>query len=363
MTSQLDTRGEEGEHRDQDGHLQQHGQAATHGVGTGQAVKFHRLLLLLDGIFLIGIFLVDLGDIGGQETHLGLRDVGLVSERREHELQDDGQHQDDETVVGHELAQPVKHGNDDTGVDPAEEFPTQRDEVGELQVLFGRELVVAREHVVAVRAHVEVERGRCRLIARVRYHRVDIDVLEVVLIVLRVLRVRAGHLGSTHDAVADEDCGEELVLGTHPFEFFLDFLLVAAAFTHILHIATLAGKLVVNATVALLELLAELMTRDLLVPVQVNQVDIQRDDARHVLLHHLHAHHVAAGHKGVLQSPLRAAVELQVHQHGAVVELLGREIEVLGLEALCVVAQGEAVVVVALVKQHELRRLVGLVAL
>ena len=183
LTAQFDTRREEGEHRDKDGHLQQHGQTAAHGVGTGQAVQFHGLLLLLDGIFLIGIFLVDLCDIGGQEAHLGLRDVSLVGQRREHDLEDDGQHQDDETVVAHEFAQPVKDGNDDTCVDPTEELPAQRDEVGELQVLLGRELVVAREHVVAVRAHVEIERGRLRLIARVRYHRVDVDVLEVVFIV------------------------------------------------------------------------------------------------------------------------------------------------------------------------------------
>ena len=235
--------------------------------------------------------------------------------------------------------------------------------MGQLQVLFGRELVVAREHVVAVRAHVEVERGGRGLVARVRNHRVHVDVLEIVLVVGRILGVGTSQLGGAHDAVGNQDGGEELVLGTHPFQLLLHFLLVVAALAGIFHVPTLTGKLVVDAAVALLELLAELMTRDLLVPVQVDEVYVQRDDARHVLLHHLHAHHVAAGDEGVLQSPLCAAVELQVHHHGAVVELLRREVEVLGLEALRVVAQGEAVVVVALVKQHELRRLVGLIAL
>ena len=363
LSSQLDARGEEGEHRDQDRHLQHHGQAATHRVGTRQAVQFHGLLLLLHRILGVGILLVDLGDVRRQESHLGLRDIGLVGQRREHHLQDDGQHQDDQSIVGHELAQPVKHGNDDAGVDPAEEFPSQGNQVGEFQVLFGRILVITREHVVAVRAHIEVERRRHGLVARVGHHRVHVDVLEVLLIVGRVLGVGAGQLGCREHAVGDEHGREELVLGAHPFQFLLDFLLVGAALAGILHFPTLAGKLVVDATVALLKLLAELVARDLLVPVEVHQIDVQRDDARHALLHHLHAHHVTAGHQGVLQSPLGAALEVEVHHHGAVVEALRREVEVFGLEALRVVAQGETVVVVALVKQHELGRLVRLVAL
>ena len=72
LASQLDARGEEGEHREQDRHLQHHGQTATHRVGTRLAVELHGLLLLLDGILLIGVLLVDLGDIGSQDAHLGL---------------------------------------------------------------------------------------------------------------------------------------------------------------------------------------------------------------------------------------------------------------------------------------------------
>ena len=217
--------------------------------------------------------------------------------------------------------------------------------------------------MVAVGAQVEVERRGDGLLARVGNHRVDVDVLEVVLIVGRVLGIDAGQLGCAHHAVGDEDGREELVLGANPLEFVLDFLLVATALAGVLHLAILAGKLVVDAAVALLKLLAELVARDLLVPVEVHQVDIERDDAVHALLHHLHAHHVTAGHQGVLQAPLGTALELQVHQHGAVVQLPRLEVEVLGLEALGVVAQRETVVVVTLVKQHQLGRLVGLVAL
>ena len=134
--------------------------------------------------------------------------------------------------------------------------------------------------MVAVGAHVEVERGCSGLVARVRNQRVDVDVLDVVLILLCALFGRlAGHLGGAHHAVGDEDGREELVLGTDPLEFFLDLLLVVTALAGVLHVTTIAGKLVVDAAVALLELLAELVTRDLLVPVEVHEVDVQGDDA------------------------------------------------------------------------------------
>ena len=97
------------------------------------------------------------------------------------------------------------------------------------------------------------------------------------------------------------------------------------------------------------------MATNLLVPIKVHKVDVQRNNPRHALLHHLHAHHVAARHQGILQTPLCTTLERQVHQHGTVVELLGREVEVLGLKTLRVVAQRETVVVITLVKQYQLR--------
>ena len=190
----------------------------------------------------------------------------------------------------------------------------------------------------------------------------DVHILEVFLVVGCVLGFHADELGCAHDTVADEHCREELILGTHPFELVLDFLLVVAALPGVLHIATLACKLVVDGAVALLELLTELMARDLLVPIEVHKIDVQRDDASHVLLHHLHAHHVAAGDEGVFQAPLGATLKFQIHQQGAVVKLLGLKEEVLGLEALGVIAQGEAVIIVTLVEEHQLRRVPGLVA-
>ena len=192
----------------------------------------------------------------------------------------------------------------------------------------------------------------------------DIHVLEVLLIVGRILLGgNAGHLGGREDTVGNQHGREELVLGTHPLELVGNLLLVVATLAGRLDVTILAGKLVADAAPALLKGLAKLMARDLLVPVKVHKVDVQGDNLCHILLYHLHAHHVAAGHEGIFQSPLGTTLELEVHQHGAVIDLLGFKEEVLGLKTLRVVAQGEAVFVITLVKEHHLRRVVGLVAL
>ena len=86
LTAEVDARWEECEHGEEEGHLEQHGQTAAERACSCEAVESHCLLLTCHGIVLAGVFLVDGLDVGGEETHLCLRHVGLVHERPQSEL-------------------------------------------------------------------------------------------------------------------------------------------------------------------------------------------------------------------------------------------------------------------------------------
>lgn len=90
MAAQLDGRGEEGEHREEYGHLQQQRHTARHRIGAGLAVEGHGLLLTRHGILGTGIFLVDFLYLGGEDTHLRAADKALIRERENHYLDKDG---------------------------------------------------------------------------------------------------------------------------------------------------------------------------------------------------------------------------------------------------------------------------------
>ena len=145
LSAQFYRRGEEGEHCDQHGHLQQHGQTAREGACAGAAVECHCLLLAFEGVFLVGVLLVDLFDLGGKYAHLGLALEALECEGEDDELDEDGKEQDDDAVVADVVAQQREDRYHDERVDPAEKAPAKGYQASK------RQIVVAEGENLALR--------------------------------------------------------------------------------------------------------------------------------------------------------------------------------------------------------------------
>ena len=80
------------------------------GLTPASLVEDHCLLLAGHGILRAGIFVVDGLDVRTEHTHESLALVTLVGEREEHELDENGQQQDDDSIVGDEFAEEIEHG-------------------------------------------------------------------------------------------------------------------------------------------------------------------------------------------------------------------------------------------------------------
>ena len=122
--TQLDSRREEHEEGDQDRHLQQHRQTATHRTRTGTTIQLHRRLLTLQRLLLTRILGVDLLHLRTQHTHLRRRDIRLVGQREENQLHDHRQQENQQTVVGDETTEEVEQRNDKVLIHPTEDTPS-----------------------------------------------------------------------------------------------------------------------------------------------------------------------------------------------------------------------------------------------
>ncbi len=149
LAAQLDGGRQEAEHRDEDGHLDQHRDAASHGTHAAFAVELHDRLLFAERIFLVGIAFVDLVELRLEYPHLCGRHVRLVGQRQDDQFDDDRQDQDDDTVIPDKFAEPVEYVDRQTGIDPADEASAQRNDLLQLQpvgvhdgVLVGAEVVL-----------------------------------------------------------------------------------------------------------------------------------------------------------------------------------------------------------------------------
>ncbi len=108
---------------------------SAHGVDARLLVELHRRLLLFHGVLLLaGISCCQLVDLRFDQAHLGHRNVTLVGERRDDELHQDHQDQDDDAEAGDIVAQEVEDRNHAPAVHPAEDTPAQRNQA--LQVQF-----------------------------------------------------------------------------------------------------------------------------------------------------------------------------------------------------------------------------------
>ena len=151
LLAQFVCRREETEHGDEDGHLEQHRQAARHRTHAGSLVQVHRGLLFLHRVLLLGIAVVQLLDFRFQNAHLGRRHIGFVCNRQQHNLDDDGENQDDNTVAKPVSFQPVENRDNGGTVNPVEqkEAPTERHHLFEVHV-------VGFQQFVLVRAEIEI---------------------------------------------------------------------------------------------------------------------------------------------------------------------------------------------------------------
>ena len=87
-----------------------------------------------------------------------MRLVRLVGEGEQDELDEYSEQEDDKTVVADELAEEIKHVDNDKCIDPAEQGPSQGDNAVEVEaVVFVNTLVVRAEQLVVVGAEEERE--------------------------------------------------------------------------------------------------------------------------------------------------------------------------------------------------------------
>ena len=156
--------------------------------------------------------------------------------------------------------------------------------------------------------------------------------------------------GSDEVLVGDKHAREELVFERHPFQVVVGLILVVACLAEVLHVV--ARKFVEHTTVAFLESLTFLVAHHLLVPFKVHCRHVGRDNGSHVLLHHLHTHEIAVFRKRISDAEVNALSEVEFHQHRRVVFLHRSEVELLGVETVCVGVDGEAVRVVLAVEKH-----------
>ena len=111
--------------------------------------EFHRGLLLLHGVFLLGITRVNLLNFRLQDAHLGRRHIRLEGQRRDHDLDDQREQKNNQTVRTDEAAHPVEERDDHIAGDRADHLAAQRDDILEL-------LAVALQRIEVVRPELEM---------------------------------------------------------------------------------------------------------------------------------------------------------------------------------------------------------------
>ena len=226
LLAQLDRRGEEAEHGDQDRHLDQHRNTAAHGVDARLFIKLHRRLLLFHGVLRLGILLRQFVDLGFDQTHLGHRNVTLVGQRRDHQLHQKHQDEDDDAETADVVAQEVEDRNHAPAVDPSEDAPAQRHETLQINIRTAR-LPDLLEDRVLVGAEIECEVIPFGL-RRIGHAHLRCEGLEQRRLGSR--RVE-GEVGVGHVVRGDEHRREELLLESHPVDLRRDILRLCA-FAH-----------------------------------------------------------------------------------------------------------------------------------
>ena len=93
------------------------------------------------------------------------------------------------------------------------------------------------------------------------------------------------------------------------------------------------------------------MARHFLTPCKVEIGDIGRYHLVHLLLDHLHCHIITTSRQRVTYAKLAASAKVELHNHRAVIKLHRCEVKILGIKALRMCVQYEAIAIGAGIKK------------
>ena len=221
LPPQLDRRGEETEHGDQDRELDQHRDAPSQRIDARLLVEGHHLLLLLHRVVLLGILGIQGVDLGFDDAHLGLRDIALVSQRRNDDLDEDRQDEDDPAEARNILPQEIEDGDHQPAAHPPDNAPAHGDQPVEQQRL-ALCVVDLLQHGVLVGTEVEREVVLFGL-GRIGYgHRGRKSLDKPRIGRCGIVR----HVGVEEVVAGDEHRREELLLEGDPLHRRRDLLLL-----------------------------------------------------------------------------------------------------------------------------------------
>ena len=356
LSPEFDGVGDEVEEGNPDGHLDEHGQAASHGRDTVLGVELHHLLLLLHGVFLLGVFGVDFVHLGLQHAHTGRGQVAFLRGGVDEGLHDEREQQEHDAHVEAEAREPVEEVEDEEAVDPLDDGPPEVHQVLQLEVLVGEaEAVGGLEGVEVVGAQVELHLGG--LLARGVEGRLHLGLIHLQVAAVLLLR-GAGEADVLEVLVADDDGREELVLEVNPVERLLDVL------GDVLHLVELLRALVLylvgEGGVAVLERAAFLLLLGHVVPREVDGRHRRGKEVAQALGLDGEVEHVGLGSQAIgEQEPARAdgcrEGERAVGLRG------GLEVDALAEDVLVLRGQGVVEVALRLAQQHDVLALLVVV--
>ena len=285
LAAQLDRGGEEAEHRNNDRHLDQQRDTTAHRVDTGLLVELHRRLLALHGILLARIFLGQLIDLGLDDAHLGRRYVTFIGQRRDDDLHQHGQDQDNQAETRDKLTQEIEHRNHEPAVHPAENTPAERNQPFQMQfvVPLGRRHMLENGVFVRTEIESEVVMVGLRRIGNRQFRR------KILYVTRAFFRRRKLHISVGEVFRGDHHRREELLLESHPVERRRNrLLLLPVAHPQIVG-RRLAGSPVIDGRIGILVLKPFLVLIGTVAPIDADsrlaghlrchifQIDIQID--------------------------------------------------------------------------------------
>ena len=158
LLAQLDGVGHKVKHCHPNGHLNEHRQATAHRVDAILAVHRHHFLLLLHGVFLLGILPVDFLDLRPEHTHLGTAHETLAAWHVDDSMEQNGDQQQHNTHWQAQLGEEIEDVDRKVAVDPFEDRPAEVDKLFQFQVAVVQTVFVhALQQAVLVRPEVELE--------------------------------------------------------------------------------------------------------------------------------------------------------------------------------------------------------------
>src|SRR5690606_37227123 len=111
------------EHREQNRHLQQHGNTPTDRIHAHLLIEFQLFLLRL--LHVVAMLFLDLVEFRFQHTHLCHAEVRAVRKREQHQLEQNDQDCDDQSIASDKGCEKVKYRIDNKLVNPVNGRPSE----------------------------------------------------------------------------------------------------------------------------------------------------------------------------------------------------------------------------------------------